>query len=570
MKTDLARNKKWISLSFLFGGVILAALLTSAFEDKDDPYFEINKNLEIFASAFKQINLYYVDKTEPGELMKNGIDAMLNSLDPYTQFISQARMEDHRFMTTGQYGGIGASIQKRGAYTMIMEPYESFPAEKAGLMAGDRIIKVKGRSVKGKSVSEVSDILKGQAGTNVSVTVERKGQEGPLQFELKREKVQIPSIPYSGMVGDQLGYIKLRSFTRGCSKKVKEAVKELKKEGMERLVFDLRGNGGGLLKEAVNIVNLFVPKGQTVVKTKGRTDEWDKTYRAMNAALDTTSRIAVLVDGNSASASEIVSGCLQDLDRGVILGRRTLGKGLVQQTRDLSYNSKIKLTVAKYYIPSGRCIQEVDYSKADKKGHAKNVPDSLVKTYRTQNGRKVLDARGIHPDVRVAKEKMSAFLRKLVQDHDIFDHATRFRLATDSIAPLGDFELPDTTMNALKKKLRDSEMNYRTRTSDHLKKLKTIAKEEKYFEDAKEEYEALQEELKPDKKRDIERFSGKISQLLKAEIISRYYYQEGSIRASLQQDPVLDSAKGIIKSDRYREILSAPASKSRDANSEAD
>ncbi len=569
MKPPFPRKKRWVQLSLLCLGAALGVLLTSAFQDKEDPYFEINKNLEIFASAFKQLNLYYVDNTEPGELMKTGIDAMLNSLDPYTQFIPEARMEDHRFMTTGQYGGIGASIQKRGDHTMIMEPYEGFPAQKAGLMAGDRIIKVKGRSMKGRSVSEVSDILKGQAGTKVTVTVERRGSEEPIQFELERERVQIPAVPYKGMIDDKLGYIKLRSFTRGCGEKVKGAIKELKDEGMERLVFDLRGNGGGLLKEAVNIVNLFVPKGQTVVRTKGRTDEWDKTYRALKSPLDTSMRVAVLVDGNSASASEIVSGCLQDLDRGIVLGRRTLGKGLVQQTRDLSYNSKIKLTVAKYYIPSGRCIQEVDYSQADKKGHAKNVPDSLVKTYRTEGGREVLDARGIHPDVRIPKEKMSAFLQKLVQDHYIFDHATRFRLAVDSIQKPEEFELPDSTFQNLKKKLRRSEIDYRTRTSDHLKELKKTAKKEKYFEDAKEEYDALKEELSPDKERDIERFSDEIHQLLQAEIVSRYYYQKGNIRISLQQDPALDSAERIIASDRYKKILT-PSAKANGANPEED
>lgn len=523
--------------------------------DKNDPFFEINKNLEIFASAYKQLNLYYVDETEPGELMKTGIDEMLSSLDPYTKYIPESKMEDYRFRTTGEYGGIGASIQKRDDYPMIMEPYEGFPAQKNGLMAGDRIIEVKGKSMKGRSVSEVSDILKGQAGTKVKIKVERMGRDEPLTIELKRERVQVPAVPYKGMLGEKLGYIKLRSFTRDCSGKVENAIKELKEKGMERLVFDLRGNGGGLLKEAVKMVNLFVPKGQTVVKTKGRTEKWNKTYRALDKPLDTNMRIAVLVDGNSASASEIVSGSIQDLDRGVVIGRRTLGKGLVQQTRDLSYNSKIKLTVAKYYIPSGRCIQEVDYSKEDKQGHSRNVPDSLVKTYRTENGRKVLDARGIHPDIKVKQEEMSAFLQKLLQDHYIFDHATRFKLAVDSILPPEEFELPDSTLRAFKKKLKKKDIEYRTRTSDKLEELKETAQTEQYFENAKDEYEALKKELEPDQERDVKRFSDKISQLLRAEILSRYYYQKGQIRASLQKDPVMDSARKVIGGQRYEEIL---------------
>jgi carboxyl-terminal processing protease len=339
---------------------------------------------------------------------------------------------------------------------------------------------------------------------------------------------------------------------------VEGAIKALKKKGMEKLVFDLRGNGGGLLKEAVKIVNLFVPKGQTVVQTRGRTEQWDKTYRALDEPLDTNMRLVVLVDKNSASASEIVSGCMQDLDRGVIIGRRTLGKGLVQQTRDLSYNSKIKLTVAKYYIPSGRCIQEVDYSKEDKKGHARNVPDSLVRTYRTENGRKVLDARGIHPDLRVKKEQSSRFIQKLLQDHFIFDHATRFRLAVDSIGPPEGFEVPDSTMTAFKDRVMESDIEYRTRSSEQLEALKETAMKEKYYQDAEKEFEALKDELSPRKERDIERFEKEVRHLLRTEIVSRYHYRTGSIRASLQEDPMIDSASKVITTGRYDSILAPP------------
>ncbi len=564
MKKALRLSAKFGKQSLLLlGGAAIGFLITSAFS-KEDPYFEINKNLEIFSSAYKKLNLYYVDDTEPGSLMKTGIDAMLESLDPYTQYIPEARMEDHRFMTTGQYGGIGASIQKRGDYAMIMEPYEGFPAQKAGIMAGDRILEADGRSMEGKSTSEVSEILKGQSGTSVTVRVRRMGREEPLEFELERERVQVPAVPFKGMIEPELGYVKLRSFTRNSSDKVRSAIEALKEEGMDQLVLDLRGNGGGLLKEAVNIVNLFVPKGQVVVETKGRSKEWNKTYRALNKPLDTNIRVAVLVDGNSASASEIVSGCFQDLDRGVVIGRRTLGKGLVQQTQDLSYNSKLKLTVAKYYIPSGRCIQEVDYSKEDRKGHSRNVADSLVKSYHTRNGREVLDARGIHPDIKVEQETRSAFLQELIQDHYIFDHATRFRLAVDSISAPKGFLVPDSTMSSLRQRIEESDIDYRTRTADQLESLKETAEEERYFEDAQDEYEALKEELKPDKKKDLRRFQDEIQELLRAEIVSRYYYQEGRTRVSLDSDPVLDSARNALQEERYKEILALGQANGKD------
>lgn len=360
-----------------------------------DNYFEITKNLEIFTELYKELNIYYVDETKPGELMKTGIDAMLKSLDPYTNYIPESDIEDYRFMTTGQYGGIGALIKKKGDYVVISEPYEGFPAFKAGLIAGDRIIKIDDKDAKGMETQEVSGLLKGQSGTKVKVTIEREAEPEQFVVDLERQKIKIPDVPFYGFVDadSTVGYIKLTSFTATASSGVRSAMKDLKARGMNKMVLDLRGNGGGLLHEAVNIVNLFVPRNQVVVETKGKIKEWDKTYRTLSEPMEREMPLVILVDGGSASASEIVSGALQDLDRAVVVGTRTFGKGLVQQTRDLFYNSKLKLTVAKYYIPSGRCIQRLDYGDRDDSGKAKAVADSLRKEFQTVGGRPVLDGK---------------------------------------------------------------------------------------------------------------------------------------------------------------------------------
>ncbi len=551
---------KRLQYIFLGGLLVISGLGVYSYTTPDTDEFEISKNLEIFSSLYRELNLYYVDEVQPGDLMKEGIDAMLKSLDPYTNYIPESKMEDYRFMTTGQYGGIGASIRKKGDHVVIAEPYKGFPAQEAGLMAGDKIIEVKGRSVKGKSTSEISDILKGQAGTKIKVTVERPGREKPISFEFEREKVKIPSVPFYGMVNDTVGYIKLTNFTRSASEEVISGFKDLKRtEGMDQVILDLRGNGGGLLKEAVKIVNIFVEQGQEVVSTKGRVSEWNREHRALNKPLDTNIRVVVMVDGKSASASEIVSGALQDLDRGVVVGRNTFGKGLVQQTRPLEYNSKLKLTVAKYYIPSGRCIQEVDYSKEGKNGHGKNIPDSLIKTYRTRNGRKVLDARGINPDLRVDKRTYHELTQTLLNRQVVFDYATQYRLDHDSIAGPMEFTLSDEAYADFKERVAELEaFDYKTDTEDLLAKLRETARDEKYFGHAKEEYESLKKQLTPNTQADLDRFKEEIREVIEQEVASRYYYRSGRIQASLENDRALDTALKVLRPSKYEGILSGP------------
>tara|TARA_B100000674_G_scaffold44090_1_gene30488 strand:- start:4009 stop:5673 length:1665 start_codon:yes stop_codon:yes gene_type:complete len=532
----------------------ISILFTIAFTT--DNYFEISKNLDIFATLYREINLFYVDETEPGKLMKTGIDAMLKSLDPYTVFIPESKIEDYKFMTTGQYGGIGAIIQKRDEYVMVAEPYEGWPAQKAGLIAGDIIIKINGKSTKGLNTEQVREMLVGQPGTDVELTVKRQDKE--IQVKLIREEIKIKDVPYYGMVNETTGYIKLNGFTETAAQEVKDAFTTLKAKGMEKLIFDLRGNGGGLLNEAVKIVGFFVDKGTTVVSTKGKIKEWDKVYKTPNTPLDKDMPLVVLIDKYSASASEIVSGSLQDLDRSVIVGENSFGKGLVQQVKDLSYNSKLKLTVAKYYTPSGRCIQKLDYSNKDEKGEAQEVPDSLIHEFETlKSHRKVIDGKGISPDVKVEKIKSTKLLESLVANFVIFDFATAYYFQHDSIPSPEKFNISDSEYNQFVDYVKNKKIDYKTATEKELEKLKKIAKEENFEEDVADELSKLEEELKKHKNDDIYEYKNDIKLFLENEIVGRYYYQTGQIRASLVKDPVLKKAKEIIADDaQYSAILS--------------
>jgi carboxyl-terminal processing protease len=539
--------------------IIASLVLTTVFGiyavRPNDNYFEISKNLEIFATLYRELNIFYVDDIQPGDMMKTGIDAMLQSLDPYTNYITESQIEDYRFMTTGQYGGIGSLIRSVDGDVYISEPYEGFPAQKAGLIAGDKILKIDGKTLEDKDQEEISKLLKGQSGTSLTITYERRGEEN--EVELKREEIKIPDVPYYGMLNDKVGYIRLTSFTQTASKEVKEAFLELKNEkGMEKLVFDLRGNGGGLLREAVNIVNFFVPKGQEVVSTKGRISEWEQTHKALNEPLDTEMPLVVLVDGGSASASEIVSGAIQDLDRGVVIGNRTFGKGLVQQTRDLQYNSKLKLTVAKYYIPSGRCIQKLDYSHKKENGDVEEVPDSLLKVFETANGRKVIDGRGIDPDIEIEEKELPHILISLVSENLFFKYANEYFAAHPEITQADEFELSDQEYNEFREFLKDKEYSYITDTEKELEKLKEIAQEEKYWDMAQAEFEKLNDALTIKKNQDLMIFRKDISEVLKNEIVSRYYYQKGRIEATLASDEVVGEAKEVLAdANRYNKIL---------------
>lgn len=541
--------RTWLLAAAVAGG---GAFTISA----GDSYFEISKNLEIFTELYKELNIYYVDDTQPGKLMKTGIDAMLHSLDPYTQYIPESDMEDYRFMTTGQYGGIGALIKRKGEAVVISEPYENYPAMKAGIWAGDEIIEVDGKRIVGMNTEEVSKLLKGQAGSSVKV-IARRGTAEPVTYTLTREEIKIPDVPYKGIVDEanHVGYIKLNSFTQTAGQEVRIALKELKEKGATSMILDLRGNGGGLLREAVNIVNLFVPKNELVVETKGRIAEWDKTYKTLGEALDAEIPLVVLVDGGSASASEIVCGALQDLDRAVIVGERTFGKGLVQQTRDLYYNSKLKVTVAKYYIPSGRCIQKLDYSHRDSTGTVKEVKEETIAEFKTRNGRPVFDGRGVLPDVAVMDPELAKVVGGLYQEDIFFDFATSYRASHADIGPAADFKLTEEIYASFIEFAKSKEFDYDTESMAALDTLIVRAKEERYYEHAQAQIEALRKELAPDRAEELVRFRTDIEEVLRNEIVSRYHFQTGRAQAAMSTDPYVRKAVEIFAQNGTAAIL---------------
>jgi len=545
------RSGKWRNLAI--GAAIAAggALTVAA----GDSYFEISKNLEIFTDLYKELNIYYVDDTQPGKLMKTGIDAMLSSLDPYTQYIPESDMEDYRFQTTGQYGGIGALIKRKGDAVVVSEPYENYPAMKAGIWAGDEIVEVDGRKVTGLATDEVSKLLKGQSGTVVKVVTRREG--ATTAHALTREEIKIPDVPYKGFVDDQrkVGYIKLNSFTQTAGSEVRKAMKELKDEGASHLILDLRGNGGGLLREAVNIVNLFVPKNQLVVETRGRISEWDKTYKTLSDPLDAEIPLAVLVDGQSASASEIVSGALQDLDRAVVVGERTFGKGLVQQTKDLLYNSKLKVTVAKYYIPSGRCIQKLDYAQRDSSGKAVEVKEEAITTFKTRNGRPVVDGRGILPDVEVMEHELAKIVGGLYEEDLFFDFAARDPLSHADIGPPESFVVTDEIYRSFVDFVKDKHFDYDTESIEALEALVAKTKQERYFEHAEDEIAALRKELAPDRSEELVRFRSDIEEVLRSEIVARYHFQTGRAKAAISTDPYVKRAVELFAKGEVAPIL---------------
>lgn len=535
---------------------IIICILSASLYGFADSYFEISKNLDVFTTLYRELNNYYVDETDPGKLMKTGIDAMLKSLDPYTTYIPESEIEDFRFMTTGQYGGIGAVITQRESYVYISEPYEGFPAQKAGLQAGDKILKIDGESAKDKTTEDVSKALKGEPNTEVELLIERLNSK---QFSVvfKREKISVKSVPYYSFIKDNIAYVKLRSFTRNCTKDIKDALVEMKKEkDLDGIILDLRSNPGGLLNEAVSIVNLFVDQGEEVVSTKGKIKSWDKKYMANNTPFDTKTPIAVLINQSSASASEIVSGAIQDLDRGVVIGRRSYGKGLVQQTKKLSYNAQLKLTVAKYYIPSGRCIQALDYSNRNDDGSVGKVPDSLMTPFKTRNGRTVYDGGGIKPDILVEQEDISKILIALLRERLFFDYATEYKSLNADLD--SNFIMDDSGFLKFEAFLQDKEFEYKTDTEKILEKLKKKSKEEEYFSFLSDDLNNISSQLSLEKKDDLKRSKSDIQEILSGEISSRYYYQEGRIRSSINYDLEINKALEILQSpSRYDSILKA-------------
>lgn len=522
--------------------------------------FELAKNLDIFNSLFRELVINYVDDFNPADLMQTGIDEMLFNLDPYTNFIPESQLEDMRFITTGQYGGIGAVIMSRGEYTIIAEPYEGFPAHQAGLLAGDRILQINGRSAKGLSTEDVRQLLKGQPGTTLTVTVEREGENAPLPISMERRVVQVDNIPYYGMVDETTGYIMLNSFTQSASREVREALNHLRSNyPLESLILDLRGNGGGLLHEAVNITNLFIPRNELVVSTRGRIAERNSSHRTLNNPIDTEIPIVVLVNRGSASASEIVAGAIQDLDRGIVLGQRTFGKGLVQNVVNLSYNTQLKVTVAKYYIPSGRSIQAIDYAHRNEDGSVAAIPDSLKTPFKTRKGRTVYDGGGIEPDFPVEAFNPAHITRALFGQLMIFDYANDFYRRNPSISSPSEFRITDEVYQDFISFVNNRNFSYTTASEKALMELKEVSMQEKYFSAIREEYEKLSQGLLRNKDEDLLNFRKEIEMLLREEIVSRYYHQKGRVMARLVDDTELSQAISLLASkDQYRAMLSGP------------
>lgn len=536
------KKKAGASLAILLGASLLFAGLS-----RDDKMFDIGRNLDIFYSLVRDLNVFYVDEVDVNEMMRTGLDEMLKTLDPYTTFIPESEMEDFNFMTTGQYAGVGAIIGLRGDDLLISEPYQGFPADKAGLKAGDVIVEIDGKSTKGMDVKMASDLLKGVGNETVQVQVKRHGEKKPLSFDVLREKIQIDAVPYYGMLKNKVGYLRLSSFTAGCGSEIRKIVRELKnKDGATSLIIDLRNNPGGLLNEAVSIVSAFVPKNTKVVYTKSKLKQWDQEYFTSEEPVDLELPVAVLVNRRSASASEIVSGALQDLDRAVVIGNRTFGKGLVQTTRDLSYNAKLKLTTAKYHVPSGRCIQALDYSNRNEDGSVGVVPDSLISEFSTTNGRKVYDGGGISPDVRVEVPVGASFVFHLVADYMIFDYATKFYYENSSIASPEAFEISDEIYADFSAYIKSREFSYESATEKALDKLAETAKREKYYERSKTQFDALRQEVAHELDKDLVDFQEEIKLLLRSEIVTRYYYQKGAIVSAMKNDDALQRAEGVV------------------------
>ncbi len=537
--------------------IVFIGILSVSFVSTE---FKISKSIDIFISLFKELNYNYVDDIDPEELIQSGIDGMLKNLDPYTSFIPESKLEDFKFQTTGQYGGIGAVIRRIDDYVYIAEPYEGCPAAKAGLKAGDKIIEVDGKIAKGKDVSTISELLKGTPGTSVVVTIERYGIDSTMKIKIIREKITIPNVPYYGMITDSIGYIRLSNFTSQAGNEVRKAIVDLKSQKAHALILDLRDNPGGLLSEAVEVVNCFIPKNQLVVYTKGKIKEAYKRYITFNDPVDTVIPLTVLTSRSTASAAEIVAGTLQDLDRAVIIGQRTFGKGLVQQTIPLSYNTQLKVTIAKYYIPSGRCIQAVDYSHKNEDGSVGYIPDSLIKEFKTRAKRTVYDGGGIMPDIKIEKEQFSQIAFNLYAKNIIFKFANEFVMKNPKINKPNNFFIDDKIYQGFLEFINIVGFDYETQTEQQLEKLIETAKKEQYYTSAIEEFNRLRERIAHDKNKDLKVYRKEIELLLRDEIVTRYYYQKGRIINMLIDDKMVDTAKSVLRNKSYyNQLLSSAA-----------
>ncbi|MEZ5015378.1 MAG: S41 family peptidase [Chitinophagales bacterium] len=544
---------KWITG---ITAITTVCVLVSATGGSD--LFEIAKNIDIFTSVYKELNTYYVDDVDPNKLMRTGIDAMLESLDPYTNYISEAELEGYKFQITGNYGGIGASIRPINGNVTVVECYEGFAADKAGLKPGDILLEIDGKSVNTLNDDGISDLLRGSPGTSVTLTIKKPFSEETQKIDIIREDIDIHNVPYYGFVEDGIGYIILTKFTEDAGANVADALKKLQAEnpGMQGVILDLRGNPGGLLREAVNVSNVFIDKGEEVCSTLGKVKDWDKTFSALNNAIDKNIPLVVLINRGSASASEIVSGTIQDYDRGVIIGEKSYGKGLVQTTVDVSYKTKLKLTTAKYYIPSGRCIQALDYAHRNDDGSVGKMPDSLKTAFKTKNGRTVYDGGGIDPDVEVEQQEYRDITISLLRKNLIFNYATKYVAEHNSIADPKHFSLSDAEYDAFVNWLSDKAYDYTTDTESDLDYLIASAKSDNYYDAIESDINDLRSKISHDKENDLLRSKDEIREELNAEIASRYYYEKGRIESLFGSDPDIQKGIEVLRdSAAYRSLL---------------
>lgn len=548
---------RWAVALLLVSGIVLVCL---SFKGSDDRTFQMAKNLDIFNSIVKELDMFYVDTIDPNKTIREGIEAMLYSLDPYTNYFPEEDQSELEQMLKNSYGGIGSIItwNPKLKRSMISEPYEGMPAAEVGLKAGDILMSIDGKDLAGKNNQEVSEMLRGQVGTNFKLKVKRPGSEKELEFDIVRRSIQLPIIPYYTVLENRIGYINLSTFSGDPSKEFKQAFLDLKKQGIKSLVIDLRNNGGGLLDEAVEIANFFLPRGETLVTTKGKIKQASNTYKTLREPLDLDIPLAVLVNSVTASSSEILAGSLQDLDRAVIVGTRTYGKGLVQTTRPLPYGATMKITTSKYYIPSGRCVQAIDYAHRNEDGSVGRIPDSLTTVFHTAAGREVRDGGGVTPDIVVKQEKLPNILFYLVNDNLIFDYATEYCLKHPTVVAPEQFEITDADYNDFKALVKKADFKYDQQSEKLLKSLKEMAEFEGYLADASQEFEALEKKLTHNLDRDLDHFSKDIRNMIAIEIIKRYYYQRGSIIQQLKDDNDLKEAIKILgDSERYKKMLSA-------------
>ena len=527
-------------------------------KESNQRYFDINKSIDIFNSVIRELDLFYVDSLKVDSLVNNTIRNMLSRMDPYTEYYSEENISDLQFMTTGEYGGIGSIISLNENQVVINEPYKDLPADKAGLKAGDVILEIDGADMQKATVKEVSDKLKGTPGTTLKLKIRRPGEKDVQEVTINREKIEMDPITLSTMMENNTGYIHFSSFTNGSSNRVKESLLDLKKKGADKLILDLRGNGGGILDEAVNIVNFFVSKGKEIVSTRGKVKQWNRSYFTQNQPIDTLMPIVVLIDTGSASASEIVAGSLQDLDRAVIAGNRSFGKGLVQTPRDLPYGGNIKITTSKYYIPSGRCIQALDYSHRNPDGSVARVPDSLTNIFHTVSGREVRDGGGIIPDFTIPYQKSGTISYYLLADNIIFNFVTDWVQKHPSIASPEEFHLADADYEQFKAYVKRKDFEYDQMSIRSLQSLKNIMEFEGYFDSASDEFGELEKKLRPDPERDLELFKNEIKEMIESEIIQRYYYKEGTLRHQLRDDKVLDKAKEVLNDNQIYKYTLQP------------